>query len=83
MRKRNPPPPTKRDFATFATFQPMAHVSEYGKKKKMAEGDRNSELLKEKANMYFKGNFAGLSGWHCVSVVCNTRRTGLIRTTAM
>ncbi|KAM3874989.1 serine/threonine-protein phosphatase 5 [Diretmus argenteus] len=32
----------------------MAHVSEYGSEKKMAEVDKNAELLKEKANGYFK-----------------------------
>lgn len=36
---------------------PMAHISENGSEKKMAEGGNDAELLKEKANKYFKGNF--------------------------
>lgn len=36
---------------------PMALRSEYGSKKKMAEGGNEAELLKEKANNYFKGRF--------------------------
>lgn len=39
----------------------MAHVSEYGSEEKMAEGGNDAELLKEKANTYFKGNLAYLS----------------------
>lgn len=35
----------------------MAHTSENGSEKKMAEGGNDAELLKEKANKYFKGNF--------------------------
>lgn len=38
----------------------MALQSEYGSKKKMAEGGNEAELLKEKANNYFKGRFSGL-----------------------
>lgn len=33
----------------------MAHESENGSEKKMAEGGNDAELLKEKANKYFKG----------------------------
>lgn len=33
----------------------MAHHLEYGSVKKMAEGGDDAELLKEKANKYFKG----------------------------
>lgn len=35
----------------------MALRSEYGSEKKMAEGGNEAELLKEKANNYFKGRF--------------------------
>lgn len=35
----------------------MAHRSENGSEKKMAEGGNDAELLKEKANKYFKGKF--------------------------
>lgn len=37
----------------------MALRSEYGSEKKMAEGGNEAELLKEKANNYFKGRFSG------------------------
>lgn len=37
---------------------PMALRSEYGSEKKMAEGGNEAELLKEKANNYFKGRFS-------------------------
>lgn len=43
----------------------MAHISENGSEKKMAEGGNDAELLKEKANEYFKGNFQNLSS-QCV-----------------
>lgn len=43
----------------------MAHISENGSEKKMAEGGNDAELLKEKANKYFKGNFWNLSS-QCV-----------------
>lgn len=39
----------------------MAYVSENGSKEKMAEGGNDAELLKEKANKYFKGNLTALS----------------------
>lgn len=39
----------------------MAHESEYGSLKKMAEGVNDAELLKEKANKYFKGEMKALS----------------------
>ena len=52
----------KKDFATFATVQSMANEPEYGSEKKMAEGGNDAELLKEKANKYFKGNVTHLSG---------------------
>lgn len=39
----------------------MAHVSEYGSAKKMAEGVNDAELLKEKANKYFKGELGALA----------------------
>lgn len=45
----------KKDFAIFATVQSMAYESENGSEKKMAEGGNDAELLKEKANKYFKG----------------------------
>lgn len=45
----------------FATVQAMANESEYGSEKKMAEGGNDAELLKEKANKYFKGNLEDLS----------------------
>ena len=61
----------KTGFATFATVRSMAHGSEYGSKKKMAEGGNDAELLKEKANKYFKGNLESLSGLWLLSVVCN------------
>lgn len=48
---------SKTDFAIFATVQSMAHRSENGSEKKMAEGGNDAELLKEKANKYFKGRF--------------------------
>ncbi|KAG7217598.1 hypothetical protein INR49_021284, partial [Caranx melampygus] len=41
-------------FATFATVDSMANESVYGSEKKMAEGGNDAELLKEKANKYFK-----------------------------
>lgn len=44
----------------FATVPSMARRSEYGSEKKMAEGDNSAELLKEKANQYFKGRFIRL-----------------------
>lgn len=44
----------------FATVPSMAHRPEYGSEKKMAEGDSSAELLKEKANQYFKGSFTRL-----------------------
>lgn len=44
----------------FATVPSMAGRSEYGSEKKMAEGDNSAELLKEKANQYFKGRFIRL-----------------------
>ena len=50
---------SKPDFAIFATVQSMAHRSENGSEKKMAEGGNDAELLKEKANKYFKGTFDG------------------------
>lgn len=43
----------------FATVSSMAHRSENGSEK-MAEGDNSAELLKEKANQYFKGKFIRL-----------------------
>lgn len=43
----------------FATVRSMAHRSENGSEKKMAEGSSDAELLKEKANQYFKGMFDG------------------------
>lgn len=43
----------------FATLPSMARRSEYGSEK-MAEGDNSAELLKEKANQYFKGRFIRL-----------------------
>lgn len=49
----------------------MAHVSENGSEKKMAEGGNDAELLKEKANKYFKGNLAELSSRWFLSAVCN------------
>lgn len=39
----------------------MAHGSENGSEKKMAEGGNDAELLKERANTYFKGNVADLT----------------------
>ena len=36
--------------------QPMAHRAVNGSVEKMAEEDKSAELLKEKANNYFKGN---------------------------
>lgn len=39
----------------------MAQESEYGSVKKMAQGGDDAELLKEKANKFFKGSFSILS----------------------
>lgn len=44
----------------FATVSSTAHRSENGSEK-MAEGDNSAELLKEKANQYFKGKFIRLA----------------------
>ena len=48
---------SREGFTTFVTVPSMARRSEYGSEKKMAEGDNSAELLKEKANQYFKGRF--------------------------
>lgn len=55
----------------------MAHVSEYGSEKKMAEGGNDAELLKEKANKYFKGNLTDLSSQWLLSAACNRDRCDL------
>lgn len=47
-------------FTMFATVPSMVRWLEYGSEKKMAEGDSSAELLKEKANQYFKGRFIRL-----------------------
>ena len=49
----------------------MAYGSEYGSEKKMAEGGNDAELLKEKANKYFKGNTTHLSSQWIISVGFN------------
>lgn len=49
----------------------MARVSENGSVKKMAEGGNDAELLKEKANKYFKGNVTYLSSQWLLSAVYN------------
>ncbi len=52
----------------------MAHVSEYGSEKKMAEGGNDAELLKEKANKYFKGNLTDLTSHWILSALYNRER---------
>lgn len=49
----------------------MAYESVYGSEEKMAEGGNDAELLKEKANKYFKGNLTDLSSRWLLCAVCN------------
>lgn len=52
----------------------MANGSVNGRETKMAEGGNDAELLKEKANKYFKGKLTHLSGRWLLPAAYNTHR---------
>lgn len=58
----------------FATFATMANGSVNERETKMAEGGNDAELLKEKANKYFKGKLTHLSGRWLLPAAYSTHR---------